>query len=67
MTLKSVFKTFKKVDYFLIGVVLFLFYLVFVAAGKIIFRMVNWRKKVEKKSFWVDGSKNNLCQFKSSY
>jgi hypothetical protein len=67
MTLKLVLKTLKKVDYFLIGVILFLFYLVFVAMGKVIFKIINWRKKVIKKSFWVDGEKSNICQFRSSY
>ena len=67
MTFKSILKTLKNVDYFLIGLILFFFYLIFVAIGKIIFEIVKARKNKKKKSFWVDAKKNDIYQFKSSY
>lgn len=67
MTFKSILKTLKKVDYFLIGLVLFFFYLIFVAMGKIIFEIVKNKKNNRRKSFWVDSKTSNLYQFKSSY
>lgn len=67
MNLKSVLKTLKKIDYLLIGLVLFSFYIIFVAMGRIIFEMVNWRNKTKKESFWVEVNDKSFYQLKSSY
>lgn len=67
MTFKSILKILKKVDYFFIGLVLFFFYIVFVALGKIIFELVNWRNKTKKESFWIEVNDKSLYQLRSSY
>jgi len=63
---KKILKALKKVDYVLIAVILFVFYVVFILMGKIIFLLVNKNKK-NKKSFCLNVKNRDIYQFKSAY
>jgi len=64
--LKKILKALKKVDYVLIAIILFVFYVVFILLGKIIFLVAN-KKNKNRKSFWINVKDRDVYQFKSAY